>query len=62
MKHTFKKISSTIIITLVMLLTLTSCYETHYVHHYHHHSREWYGRRHVEPPVGVTFEVEEHRH
>jgi hypothetical protein len=62
MKKPLIRIARTIGLTFITGLSLTSCYEGTYVRHYNHHSRGWYGRRHVEPPAGINFEVEEHRH
>ena len=61
MKKLFKTMPLTIGIAMITALNLTSCYEGNYVRRYNHHSRNWYGRRHVDPPVGINFEIEERR-
>ena len=58
MKSIVKNLVAGIVAIFVISMVLGSCVEPRYYNEYNHHSRDWYGRRHQNPPPGVNFEID----
>jgi hypothetical protein len=58
MEYKKKNLLSLMLVMVVAVFALASCYETNYYHRYHHHTRGWYDRHHQAYPPGVDFKVD----